>query len=83
MFYAYTAPEPQGYAQARVKPNTAFYHDGLHEFFLKYDDVRQSERPREMLLEFCQSTYEAGANLGRWDRDALERTLPATLHKSA
>jgi Family of unknown function (DUF5996) len=73
MFYAYTAPEPQGYAHARVQPGAAFYHDGLHEFFLKYDDVRQSAHPREMVLEFCQSTYEAGANLGRWDRDALER----------
>ncbi len=72
-FYAYTAPEPAGYAEARVKPETAFYHPELHEFILRYDDVRQSADPRQTLLDVCQSTYEAGANLAGWDRDALER----------
>jgi hypothetical protein len=71
-FYAYTAPEPSGYAQARVEPAAAFYHPELKEFILRYDDVRQSADPHAALLAFCQSTYEAGANLASWDREALE-----------
>jgi hypothetical protein len=71
-FYAYAAPEPPGFAGQNVKPAQAFYDAGMKEFLLMYDDVRQSPDPRTALLEFCQSTYEAGANLGGWDRKALE-----------
>jgi hypothetical protein len=46
----------------------------MKEFFLMYDDVRQAASPETTLLEFMQSTYEAGASLGNWDRAALERT---------
>ena len=48
-----------------------------------YDDVRSSASPNATLLDFCESTYEAGATLGKWDRDALERNAGATLHKTA
>lgn len=73
-FYAYAAPEPAGYGQSPVRPGKAFYHAGMKEFFLMYDDVRLEASPRSALLEFLQSTYEAGANLGKWDRAQLERT---------
>lgn len=73
-FYAYAAPEPPGFAQQRVRPQAAFYHTNLKEFLLMYDAVRTSASPSTMLLEFLQSTYEAGANLGKWDRGALERS---------
>ncbi len=72
-FYVYAAPEPAGYGQSPVRPGKAFYHSGMKEFFLMYDDVRQEASPRSALLEFLQSTYEAGANLGKWDRAELER----------
>ena len=72
-FYAYAAPEPAGYGQSRVQPLTAFYSEQMHEFFLPYDAVRQAEKPRQALMDFLQSTYEAGANLGKWDRASLER----------
>jgi len=72
-FYAYAAPEPQGLAQSSVRPAEAFYHSQMREFFLMYDDVRKSGSPRDMLLEFLQSTYEAAANLAKWDRASLER----------
>jgi hypothetical protein len=72
-FYAYAAPEPNGFAAAMVKPRAAFYHNELHEFLLPYDDVRNAEDPRQTLLDFVDSTYQAGATLGNWDRDALER----------
>jgi hypothetical protein len=73
-FYAYAAPEPAGFAQQSVQPSAAFYHPNLHEFLLMYDDVRKAASPREALLSFLQSTYEAGANLAQWDRKELERS---------
>ena len=72
-FYAYAAPEPTGFKDQRVLPAKAFYNDEKNEFFLMYDDVRLSDSPEQALLDFCQSTYEAGANLGNWDRSELER----------
>ena len=72
-FYSYTAPEPNGLSQKRIKPAAGFYSEDMKEFLLPYDAVRQSPSPEEALMEFCQSTYEAGANLARWDRKTLER----------
>lgn len=72
-YYAYAAPEPSGFSQYKVQPGPAFYHPELHEYLLMYDDVRQAASPREFLLEFLQSTYEAAAISGNWDRKALER----------
>ncbi|HYL61054.1 MAG TPA: DUF5996 family protein [Candidatus Methylomirabilis sp.] len=72
-FYAYAAPEPPGFAQHAVRPVEAFYHTQLREFILMYEDVRRAASPRETLMEFLQSTYEAGAELGKWDRRELER----------
>ena len=72
-FYSYMAPEPEGFKTQPVGPAAAFYHSGMSEFFLMYDEVRRAESPRDLLLRFLQSTYEAGANLAKWDRAALER----------
>jgi hypothetical protein len=72
-FYAYTSPEPQGYSQYSVRPKPAFYHNEMREFVLMYDDVRTAASPKQTLLDFLQTTYEAGAILGNWDRAALER----------
>jgi hypothetical protein len=71
-FYSYAAPEPEGYATQSVRPSAAFYHTGLHEFLLMYDDVRQASSPRTMLLDFLESTYQAASTLGHWDRVALD-----------
>ncbi len=75
MFYAYAAPEPTGFRETPVRPAGAFYHAQLGEFLLPYEAVRTAVNPREALLEFLQSTYEAGADLGKWDRAKLERPL--------
>ena len=72
-FYSYTVPEPQGLKEARVRPASAYYQKQVSEFLLMYEDVRRSESPTATLLDFCRSTYEAGASLGNWDRKALER----------
>jgi Family of unknown function (DUF5996) len=71
-FYAYAAPEPAGFRAARVGPGPASYRETVSEYILMYDDVRRSPSPRAALLEFAQTTYEAGATLGGWDRPALE-----------
>ena len=72
-FYSYSAPEPEGFAQATVKPHAAFYHPEMKEFLLLYDDICATESPEQLLLDFFQSTYDAAADLGKWDRNALER----------
>jgi hypothetical protein len=72
-FYSYSYPEPAGYGEARVLPGEAYYHPDMRLFVLPYEAVRTAERPDEMLLQFLQSTYEAGADLAGWDRPALER----------
>jgi Family of unknown function (DUF5996) len=72
-FYSYAAPEPEGFAQAKVLPKAAYYHPELKEFLLMYDEVRTAASPRAALLEFLQSTYEAAANAAKWDRTNLER----------
>jgi len=72
-FYSYTAPQPEGFADARVRPSAAFYNRQLGEFVLMYDALRALSSPGAALLDFCASTYEAGAGLAGWDRAALER----------
>ncbi|MGB6483421.1 MAG: DUF5996 family protein [Candidatus Acidiferrales bacterium] len=71
-FYAYAAPEPPGFAQAPVRPSAAFYGKAQGEFLLPYEEARRSDSPTRALLDFAQSTYDAGASLGNWDRAALE-----------
>jgi hypothetical protein len=76
-FYSYAAPEPPGFAEQRVRPQAAFYHPQMKEFLLMYDDVRAAASPKAALMEFLQSTYDAAADLGKWDRKALERPVRA------
>jgi hypothetical protein len=72
-FYSYAYPEPAGFADARVQPAEAYYSKDLGEFILPYDAVRQSASPDDTLLAFLQSTYDAAADLAKWDRAALDR----------
>lgn len=72
VFYSYAYPTPEGFASARVRPGS--YSSELGEFVLPYEAVRTSEDPDAMVLEFLNASYEAAADLGGWDRRALERT---------
>jgi hypothetical protein len=72
-FYSYTVPPPAGISDAHVRPAGAKWNPELSEFILMYDDVRLAGVPEEALMEFFESTYEAGASLAKWDRAALER----------
>jgi hypothetical protein len=78
-FYAYSYAEPPGFAEARVRPDAAYYSPDLKEFILPYEAVRTAARPDELLLDFLQTTYEAGADLAGWDRQALERRTDGQL----
>ena len=72
-FYAYAYPEPQDFAQYTIQPDGAFYHESMREFILPFEVVRQSANPDGTLMAFLQSTYDAAAERGGWDRGALER----------
>ena len=72
-FYAYTAPPPAGIEKEIIRPSAAGWNPKLGEFILMYDDVRLAPSPHDALMQFLESTYETGARLARWDRDALER----------
>jgi len=73
-FYSYTAPEPAGLSGEPVRPKQAFYSTATKGFILLYDDVRNADTPEAALMEFLESTYEAGAGLAQWHRAELERT---------
>ena len=72
-FYSYAYPEPAGFAASLVAPAGTFYSNELREFILPYDVVRQAASPDHAVLQFLQTTYEAAANCGAWERNALER----------
>jgi hypothetical protein len=72
-FYVYAFPEPAGYGDTRLKTAEAAYNKEAGQFWLPYDAVRQARDPDALLLGFLQETYEAAADLAKWDRGALER----------
>jgi hypothetical protein len=74
-FYAYAMPAPDGLTAARVRPDTAEWNAGRGEFLLPYEAVRTAADPAAALFDFLQSTYDAAANLGRWDRALLEEPV--------
>ena len=71
-FYSYAYPQPDGFAEAMIKPGAAYFDAAFGEFILPYAAVIGSAEPAAVLLDFLQSTYDAAATLGKWDRQALE-----------
>jgi len=74
-YYSYAYPEPENFSEAKVRPAQAFYFKDFGQFILPYDALRTAAEPAAALMEFLQSTYEAAADLGQWDRKALECAL--------
>ncbi|HEX7152001.1 MAG TPA: DUF5996 family protein [Thermoanaerobaculia bacterium] len=72
-YYSYAYPEPAGYGAFPVRPAGAFYSNDLREFVLPYEKVRTAESPDGALMDFLDSTYDAAAVSGGWDRAALEK----------
>jgi len=71
LFYSYTVPEPAALATAPIRPGAAQWSPTLKEFVLPYDDVRRADDPAATILDFAQTTYDAGATLAGWNREAL------------
>src|SRR4030095_5618710 len=71
-FYAYAVPEPQGFKDAAVQPDGAYYHRELGEFIMPYEAVRSAASPERAIMAFVDSTYASAATLANWDRAALE-----------
>jgi len=75
-YYGFTYPKPPGIEKAQIRPAAATWNAGMDEFLLNYDDVRAAKDPRSTVLEFLNSTFEAGAELAGWDRELLTRRPP-------
>ena len=72
-FFSYAYPEPMDFASAPMRPDATYYDMDLGQFILPYDAVRQAQSPDAVLMDYLHSTYAAAADLGHWDRSALER----------
>jgi len=73
LFYSYAYPEPPGFKETKVLPDEASYNNDAREFILPYEAVRNSNSPDEILLKFLQTTYDAAADTGKWDKALLEK----------
>ena len=78
-FYSYAYPTPKGFGDAQVQPADAYFDSKLGEFILPYDVARNSADPEAALMDFLESTYRAAADLGGWNRDALECAIGSAL----
>ena len=76
-FYSYAYPSPEGFGAARVEPQAARFDEALGEFVLPYEAVRAADDADAALLAFLETTYAAAADLGGWDRAALDCALGA------
>lgn len=74
-FYSYAYPTPNGFADAPPAPEGAYFEEKLGEFILPYEVVRKSTDPEAALMAFLENTYRAAAELGAWDRNALECSI--------
>ncbi len=74
-FYSYIYPAPEGFKNASIKPDTAYYDDKLGEFILKYEDVQKADNPAEILMEFLHSSYDTAADLAGWDKEKFRLKL--------
>ena len=77
IFYSYAYPEPPRFREGAVAPDAARFDAALGEFVLPYAAVRAAADPAAALGEFLEGTYALAADLGQWDRAALEREAVA------
>jgi hypothetical protein len=83
VLYSYSFPEPAGFRDQPVRPAAARYDDGLGEFLLRYDDARTAPDPSAAILDFAQSTFEAGAQLQQWPRRLIDGQVEGRLAAGA
>jgi Family of unknown function (DUF5996) len=66
-YYSYTSPEPEGLREQPLSAGHWIEAGSGSLAILPYETVRTAPAPREALLGFFQSAYEAGARLAGWD----------------
>jgi hypothetical protein len=72
-FFGYAYPKPDGVEAAPVRPDAARWYPHLGEFAMPYEAVRTAADPRLAVLDFLESTYEAGASRLGWDPALVTR----------
>lgn len=73
LIYSYAYPSPDGFGDAKVRPDAASWSTDLGEFVLPYEAVCNSDDPDRILLDFLESTFVAAAATGGWDLDNIQR----------
>lgn len=75
-FYSYIYPAPQGIESITLKPQAVSFNVKLGIFTLDYDDVRNSDTPKKLIMDFLNSTYEGSAKLAGWNTESLKAEIP-------
>ena len=66
-FWAYAFPKPDGLERQTIAPAASFWNADMGLFMLRYEDVRKSKSPHDMIREFLTSTYDVCAAFSKWD----------------
>jgi hypothetical protein len=75
-FYAYGYPKPDGLERAAIAPAGAAWDPAVGEFILPHDVVTAAADPRQAILDFLGSTYQAGAEVMGWDSELTRVATP-------
>ena len=69
-YYGYAYPEPDGLDTVPLLPESAGWtaRNGSALALLTYDDMRASAKPRDALLSFLESLYDAAADKAGWNK---------------
>ncbi len=78
-YYSYIYPAPKGIESVKSKSEISF-DSTMGLFILNYEDVRKSDSPAEIILEFLQDTYSKSAKLAEWDLESLHAEVPPLKH---
>lgn len=68
-FYSYTAPKPDGLENEPLQPDSAFWTPDGGMALLMYDEIRDKADARQLVLDFLESAYQAGAKSAEWNLD--------------
>jgi hypothetical protein len=70
-FFSYAFPKPEGIEQATLRPAGAGWDPSLGEFLLRYEDVRTADAPEPAIMDFLETSYQAGADGLQWSPELL------------
>lgn len=73
-FYSYTFPQPEGVTEEPLDPKEAFWNPEAGMALLMYNAIRKVSSPKQAVLDFLESAYQAGAKRANWDVKAFQLT---------